>query len=217
MNEFDEKAKQWDQNQMHLDRTKAVAAELLRRIPVENSMKALEFGAGTGLLSFYLKDQLGEITLMDTSREMLAMAENKLEEEDMGKIRTVNFDLEESEYTDWKFDIIYTQMVLHHVTDVKRVLERFYNMLSPDGYLAIADLNSEDGSFHEPGVKVHHGFDTESLIGQLDAIGFGKMESSQCFVIRKESEAGNLKEYPVFLLTAQKSKVNKCLYINLSY
>ena len=35
MSEFDDKAKQWDQNQMHLERTKAVAGAMLKQIPVK--------------------------------------------------------------------------------------------------------------------------------------------------------------------------------------
>ena len=41
MNDFDDKAKQWDQNQMHLERTKAVARDLLKRIPINKTWKLL--------------------------------------------------------------------------------------------------------------------------------------------------------------------------------
>ena len=79
MSEFDQKAKEWDKNQMHLERTIAVASQLMKMIPFKPNMKAMEFGAGTGLLSFYLKERFSEITLMDSSREMLKMAEQKME------------------------------------------------------------------------------------------------------------------------------------------
>ncbi|MDP1623056.1 MAG: class I SAM-dependent methyltransferase [Bacteroidales bacterium] len=204
MSEFDEKAKQWDQNQMHLERTKAVAGEILKIIPVTPSLKALEFGAGTGLLSFFLKDHFAHITLMDTSVEMLKMAKEKLVAGDHGKIKTLFFDLEKSVYTGEPFDIIFTQMVMHHISDVNAILEKFFQMLTPGGYLAIADLYSEDGSFHDPGMEVHHGFDPGELSVVLKTIGFENLAGKECFVIRKEISAGTSKEYPVFLLTARK-------------
>jgi ubiquinone/menaquinone biosynthesis C-methylase UbiE len=97
MSEFDEKAKQWDENPMHLERTRAVAAAILENIPLNGSMKAMEFGAGTGLLGFFLKDHFAEITLIDTSAEMLKMAELKLAKGDHSKIRTLFLDLEKEE------------------------------------------------------------------------------------------------------------------------
>lgn len=204
MNDFDDKAKHWDQNQMHLERTKAVARDLLKQIPINKNMEALEFGAGTGLLSFFLKESFAGITLMDTSREMLNMAEAKLTTGEEGKIQTLFFDLEKSMYTGGRFDIVFTQMVLHHIKDVNAILAKFYEMLLPGGYLAIADLYTEDGSFHDPGAEVHHGFDTAELAIHLKGCGFGDITDSQCFVIRKETVTRESREYPVFLLTARK-------------
>jgi tRNA (cmo5U34)-methyltransferase len=205
MSEFDDKAKQWDQNQMHLERTKAVAQAMLKRIPVDPSMMALEFGAGTGLLSFFLKDLFAGITLMDTSREMLNMAEAKLAAGDHQKIKTLFFDLEKSVYTGEKFDIIFTQMVLHHIKEVVQILVKFNGMLKPGGYIAIADLITEDGSFHDPGAEVHHGFDPEVLSHDLSSCGFEHTLYDQCFTIQRETGEGNTREYPVFLLTANKA------------
>ena len=204
MNDFDDKAKLWDQNQMHLDRTRSVAEEMLKRISIDPSMKALEFGAGTGLLSFFLKDRLASVTLMDTSKEMLEMAESKLTAADHDRIKTVYFDLEKQEYEGDNFNIIFSQMVMHHITDVKSILRKFNKMLSPGGYLAIADLYTEDGSFHGPEVDVHHGFEPDIMASQLKELGFEQIAAGQCFVIKKQTVMGDFREYPVFLLTARK-------------
>jgi ubiquinone/menaquinone biosynthesis C-methylase UbiE len=202
MSDFDDKAKEWDLNRMHLERTKAVCREMLKQIPVTTSMKAMEFGAGTGLLSFCLKESFAEITLFDTSSEMLKIAQTKLAAEDKGKIKTLLFDLEKNEYTGERFDIIFTQMVLHHIKDVPALLAKFCRMLNPGGYLAIADLYTEDGSFHDPGVEVHHGFDPQELCRKLEELGFSQSGSGECFVIRKETGDGTTREYPVFLVIA---------------
>jgi ubiquinone/menaquinone biosynthesis C-methylase UbiE len=202
MNEFDQKAQDWDKNKMHLERTMAVAGMLSKLIPDKPGLKALEFGAGTGLLSFYLKDRFSEITLMDSSREMLKMAEQKMDERDRSKFKFLFFNLEKEEYTGETFDIIYNQMVLHHVRDIDAIIRKFHHLLAPGGILAIADLYEEDGSFHDGNMDVHKGFDPEKLLAILLQQGFRDIQIAPCFVIRKEISAEKIMEYPVFLMTA---------------
>jgi tRNA (cmo5U34)-methyltransferase len=201
MNEFDQKAQEWDKNKMHLERTIAVAGLLQKIIPLRPNMKAMEFGAGTGLLSFYLKDRFSEITLVDSSGEMLKMAEQKMGKDDHLKFKTLLLNLEMEDYTGNPFDIIYSQMVLHHVMDTDAILRKFYHLLMPGGILAIADLYLEDGSFHDGDTNVHHGFDPDKLTEILIKQGFRKIKIAPCFVIRKEVSVELIKEYPVFLMT----------------
>jgi tRNA (cmo5U34)-methyltransferase len=206
MSEFDQKAKDWDKNQMHLERTKAVAKQLVETVTITSDMKALEFGAGTALLSFYLKDRFSEITLMDNSREMLNMAEQKLEAGDHSKFKTLFINLEAEEYRGYPFDIVYNQMVMHHIKDINSIFRKFYHLLNPGGILAIADLYPEDGSFHDGAPDVHHGFDPEYIKDILNKQGFREIQFAPCFIIRKELSAGMIMEYPVFLLTAYKQQ-----------
>ena len=156
--------------------------------------------------SFYLKDMFSEIILMDSSSEMLKMAEEKMGENDHLKFRTLFLNLETEEYRGEKVDIIYSQMVLHHINDTAAIFRKFNRMLNPGGILAIADLYSEDGSFHEFNTDVHRGFDPELLSERLITEGFGKIAISPCFVIRKELPSKEIKEYPVFLISAVKQE-----------
>lgn len=202
MNEFDQKAQEWDKNKMHFERTAAVAGRLQKLIPFKPNMNAMEFGAGTGLLSFYLKDRFSEITLMDSSREMLKMAEQNMEAGDHSKFKTLFLNLEKDEYSGDPFDIIYSQMVLHHIKDINAIFRKFYHLLTPGGILAIADLYQEDGSFHDGDMNVHRGFAPEKLTAILLQQGFHNSKITPCFVIHKEVSAEKSKEYPVFLMTA---------------
>ena len=199
MSEFDARAREWDKDKMHMDRSVAIAAELEKMIPINPFMKALEYGAGTGLLSFLLKDRFSEITLMDNSQEMIKVCAEKTEFYQTNHILPIWFDLEHKDY-DHHFDIIYNQMVLHHVNDFEAIIKTFYSLLNPGGYLAIADLYSEDGSFHGIDVKVHLGFNPEKLTEILQKAGFKNIEHKTCFEVKRESG----KIFPVFLLVAQK-------------
>jgi ubiquinone/menaquinone biosynthesis C-methylase UbiE len=204
MSDFDQKARDWDKNKMNLDRTRAVAAQLRKRIPEKTGLKALEFGAATGLLSFHLKDRFSEITLMDSSAEMLKMAEQKMDEGDHSKFRTLFLNLEKEDYKGEPFDIIYNQMVLHHVRNTDAIISKFYHLLNPEGILAIADLYEEDGSFHDGNMDVHKGFDPEKLLSILLQQGFHDIRIIPSFIIRKEVSEDIMKEYPVFLMTANR-------------
>ena len=163
MNEFDIKAAEWDQNPIIWERAKAIANEIKKLIPLKKQMTALEFGAGTGITSFILKDSLKEITLMDNSSEMVKVMNNKIKTSKVKNLKTLNFNLEKVELKDAKFDFIFNQMVLHHITDIEDIITKFYNLLNLGGFLAIADLYTEDGSFHGDGFTGHKGFDIEIL------------------------------------------------------
>jgi len=199
MSSFDARAREWDKDKMHMERSIAIAAELEKMIPLNHSMKALEYGAGTGILSFLLKDHFSEITLMDNSQEMIKVCVEKTEYHKTDHIFPIWFDLEHKNF-DGKFDIIFNQMVLHHVNDYDAIINTFYSLLNPEGYLAIADLYPEDGSFHGIDVKVHLGFDPDELAIILKKAGFKNIEHKTCFEVKRESG----KKFPVFLLIAQK-------------
>jgi tRNA (cmo5U34)-methyltransferase len=203
MSEFDAKARDWDKNQRYIDRSEAVAKAILQIIPVHRGMKALEYGSGTALLSFELKDMFEEITLMDNSREMNLVTEEKIADQNIQNMKPLFFDLEHQDYSG-KFDIIYNQMVMHHVRDIDAMFLKFYNLLNSGGYLAIADLYTENGSFHGEGFNGHLGFDVEQLADKLKAVGYGNISHRQCYIIERTDEEGFVTEFPIFLLTGMK-------------
>jgi tRNA (cmo5U34)-methyltransferase len=208
MNEFDIKAAEWDQDPIIWERAKAIANEIKKLIPLKKQMTALEFGAGTGVTSFILKDSLKEITLMDNSSEMVKVMNNKIKSSRVKNLKTLNFNLEMAELKDAKFDFIFNQMVLHHIFDIDDIIAKFYNLLNPGGFLAIADLYSEDGSFHGEGFTGHKGFDIEILSNQIRDQGFINVGHRKCFVINKKISDTETKQFDVFLLVANLDSIN---------
>lgn len=201
MNEFDQKARDWDSNPMHTARSKAVAEHIRKLIPLDKSMKALEFGAGTGSTSVFLADFLGEILMTDNSRGMVDMMNAKISRTGIKNLKAVLFDLEKNDYPG-KFDIIYTQMVLHHVPDTEKIIGKFGNHLNPGGWLAIADLYREDGSFHGDGFSGHKGFDPEYLEKIMIRNKFAETRHMKCFTVEKQTADG-MKNFDVFIITGQ--------------
>ncbi|MBK8806542.1 MAG: class I SAM-dependent methyltransferase [Bacteroidales bacterium] len=204
MNSFDSKAQQWDSNPIHWQRSEAIAAVIKQKLNIQHDFTALEYGAGTGILSFMLKDCFKELYLMDSSREMIKVIEQKVEASQATNIFPLFWNLETEKYTQNTFDIVFNQMVLHHVPDIDAILSQFYLLINKNGYLAIADLYPEDGSFHGEGFDGHLGFDPEQLRIKIANAGFKNIEYQQCFVINKKTETLETKPYPVFLITASK-------------
>ena len=91
MNEFDIKAAEWDMNPMHWNRSEAIAKEIKKLIPLNKKMTALEYGAGTGITSFMLKDYLKEITLMDNSLEMVRVMNEKIKSSKVKNLKYIEF------------------------------------------------------------------------------------------------------------------------------
>ena len=70
--------------------------------------------------------------------------------------------------------------------------------------LGIADLDAEDGSFHDDPAGVHHhGFDRKLITSLLTAVGFIECRDITADVIVKGA-APDTRLFPVFLITANK-------------
>ncbi len=210
MTDFDSKARAWDSNPVFQERADRIAAAIRAAIPLNPNMRALDYGCGTGLLSFPLKDVLGHITLKDSSAGMLEVLREKVVAQGIGNMTVRQADLTSQVAADPvrgsddkdRYDLIYTSMVLHHIPDTAGILARFHALLNP-GWLCVADLDREDGSFHGIEVDVIHGFERESLQRLAQAAGFTDVRFDTVFSIHKETEAG-ARDYPVFLMVARK-------------
>jgi ubiquinone/menaquinone biosynthesis C-methylase UbiE len=141
--------------------------------------------------------------MMDSSAEMVKVMEEKVTERKVSNLSPVFMNLEkERPYA--SYDLIFNQMVLHHIKDIRSIFEKFYQMLLPGGILAIADLYTEDGSFHGEGVDVHLGFDPGQLKKILLAVGFKNVHFEECYTVKREVSGEIAKQFPIFLLIASK-------------
>jgi predicted TPR repeat methyltransferase len=203
---FDKAAAEWDQKKRRIELAKSIA-ESISRLPLHQEMTALEYGCGTGLVGLALAPRLGSLSAMDTSTGMLDVLTGKIREMGLLNVTPLCMDLT-IDTCSQRFDLIFSAMTLHHIEDTDLILKKFYQLLKDGGLLALADLDSEDGSFHDPGAgEKHHGFDRQILSEKLRELGFSLINSKTVHTITKRDEEGRGQEYPVFLLTAQKDHV----------
>lgn len=197
-------AKTWDEKPQRVELAAAVAAAISENVPLNRQMEALEFGSGTGLVTFQLHQQLKHVTAMDNAAGMLAVVEEKALAANVGNVTTHHSDTIVPSLAVESYDLIFSSMVLHHVSDIDSTLKSLVAGLKTGGVLALADLALEDGSFHNcaQGVE-HHGVDPEKLIGQLLDMG---MINAQSVVAHRIVKQRGLEQhaYPVFLVWAYK-------------
>jgi cyclopropane fatty-acyl-phospholipid synthase-like methyltransferase len=195
---FAHKSKSWDMNSRRVKNAQSISGLILKNIPLSKEMVVMDLGAGTGLLSYFIAPYVKKIVALDTSPSMLEEFQAKSDEFE-AQTETILSDImkydKESEY-----DLIVSSMTIHHIEDIKALFSKLYKLLKPNGYIAIADLDTEDGTFHSEDTGVfHHGFDRDILKNMAKNVGFKDINIQTASIINKPH-----KDFSVFLLTAKK-------------
>jgi len=200
MSKFDELAKQWDEKPLRVENAKNIGKAILDNIQLEKEWLVMDFGAGTGLLTFYIQPYVKQIDAVDNSKGMLDVLKEKANKANIENIVPVQKNLEEDELGENKYDLIISSMTLHHIKDLDRFIKKLYRALKSGGYIAIADLEEEDGSFHSDNDGVHHfGFSHEKMKKLYKKAGFKDIKVLTVNVINKDG-----RNYPVFLAIGKK-------------
>ena len=202
-NRFDQRAQGWDADPVKVARAQAVADAIREDNSLSPAMHALEYGCGTGLLSFALADRLGHITLADSSAGMLEVLAEKLAAEPKPNMRLLKLDLATDPPPSERYDLICSLMTFHHIADIDGILGKLYALLTTPGYLCVADLDAEDGSFHGAGFDGHKGFDRNDIGARAVRARFRDISFRTVFRMTKDDTAGQ-KEFPLFLMVARK-------------
>lgn len=193
---FAHKAGSYDGNPSRVDNVANIAGAIRNAITLDRSMHLMDFGSGTGLLLERIAPYVGKITAVDVSSSMNAQLLAK--QAGLGcTLEIVEIDLETSELSG-AFDGIISSMTMHHIRDTDAMFRKFHLLLKDGGFIALSDLDREDGSFHTEDTGVHHfGFDRSEFAKSAAAAGFRMIQTSSASVVHKPQG-----DFPVFLLTA---------------
>ena len=204
---FDDAAAAWEEKPQRVALARKVAEAIQQEIPLARTMRVLEYGCGTGLVSRALSPHVAKIVAVDTSPRMLEVLRRKAGEEQIGNIVPLAHDLTEKSLPEKDFDLVISSMTLHHIQEIEGVLHRFFEALKPGGYLAVADLVTEDGTFHDDNSGVaHHGINPETVRTILAKNGGLDIGVREIHLIEKQQENGRKpRQYPVFLAWCRKA------------
>ena len=164
---------------------------------------AADIGAGTGFMSEGLVKKGIRVIAVDESPEMLEVARKKLGSE------KVEFRLGSAEripIAEAGVDIVFANMLLHHVEDPGRVIQEMSRILKVGGRVVLTDLEEHSAAF----LKTEHhdrwmGFSREAVRGWLEGVGFEGvkvigLEESCCAT----SSTGETADVGIFAATATK-------------
>ena len=199
---FAAKAAEWDENPARVEMATTFFRRVVENVAIQPSDVALDFGCGTGLVGLQLVPYVQKVVMVDNSPAMLDILRQKCEKDGLSssQVELVEGSMEEVSATNLK--LIVTLMALHHVVDTKSLLQQFYNQLNKGGYLAIGDLQTEDGSFHAEKVP-HNGFDPHDVCAALSIAGFQLMLCETFHKMNKPTEKGK-RSFTQFLILAKK-------------
>jgi SAM-dependent methyltransferase len=199
---FDERAKDWDTPD-RIARAAELAAAIRASLPLTRTDRLVDVGAGTGLLGLALVDDVGEVVLLDPSAGMIEVAAAKLAGGSPPTVRAARHDLLVDPPLAEPFDVAVSLLVLHHIADTSAALAAIRELLRPGGWIALADLDTEDGSFHSEASEGihHHGFDRRAIEEIAAEAGFTDVATRTAMVLDEDSRFAG---YPVFLLTGRR-------------
>ena len=140
---FSERARNWDQDPKRHALIADVAKALGKALPLHPDWAVLDYGCGTGALSFALLPQVASITAADASAGMvevtLAKREALSDPLQKTKLEVLRLDLLEEDPPARQYDLIVACLVLHHIEDAFQILNAFASLLKDGGYLAIVE------------------------------------------------------------------------------
>jgi len=195
---FAEKAKDYDNEESRTQNVSTIAQTILKEVSFSKEMSIMDFGSGTGLLLSEIAPYVGEITAIDISSSMIDVLKSK-KDKIKCPLQIVQMDLTTATL-DRKFDAIISSMTIHHIKDTLALFKNLYSLLKDNGTIAIADLDTEDGSFHTEDTGVFHcGFDRDEFVKSAKSAGFKDIKIQDASTVVKPT--GN---YSVFLLTGIK-------------
>ncbi|MEK4747334.1 class I SAM-dependent methyltransferase [Niallia sp. FSL W8-0177] len=166
-NVFEQLAKRYDTEDRR-ELANVIVKEVRRELENSTSLSLLDYGSGTGLVSLELSDLVASILLVDSSEQMLEVAQAKIANRGI-----MNADILYSDFTQdtpkHKADVILMSLVLLHIPNTKKILQALFQILNQDGKLIIIDFEKNDKINHP---KVHNGFTEEELNEILSEVGF---------------------------------------------
>lgn len=204
---FDEAAANWDDEPRRVALMKAIGEKIVAEAHPTQDIDVFDYGCGTGLVSLYLLPHVRSVTGADNSAGMLEVLRKKIAESEISNMNAVQLDLEHDAAPESRYQMVVVSMAMHHIRNLDRVLEAFYDILEPGGTLCLADLDTEPGTFHPAEAAecvYHHGFDRQAFKERLRTIGFREMGDTTVVRFNKPVEKGGEEEFSIFLVTAKR-------------
>jgi ubiquinone/menaquinone biosynthesis C-methylase UbiE len=117
-------------------------AEIISLARLEPDDRALDVGAGTGLLTLAAAPEVNHVTALDISSAMCAHLEAKLVSRQILNVDVLVGNATELPVADTSVDVVLSNYCLHHLRDAEKreALAEIRRVLRPGGRLVIGDM-----------------------------------------------------------------------------
>ena len=136
---------------------------------------------------------------------MLDIFNEKIAKQKVDNVSTVLVDLDKGDPLRGNYDLVVSNMTLHHIKEIGPLLAQLYDVIAPGSYLCISDLDLDGGQFHEDNTGVFHfGFDRAALQEDFLKVGFDDVHSINAAEMAKPSITGEMRRFSIFLMIGRK-------------
>jgi len=203
--DFDKEAAKWDQNPARSKLADDIIRAVSEQIVLTPDMDVMDFGCGTGLLALRLQPHVHSVTGVDSSKGMLDIFNEKIAKQKLNNVSTVLVDLDKGDVLTGSYDLVVSNMTLHHINEIRPLLAQLYKVTAPGGHVCISDLDLDGGQFHGDNMGVFHfGFDRAALQEDFVEAGFDGVRSINAAEMVKPGANGEMRRFSVFLMVGRK-------------
>jgi ubiquinone/menaquinone biosynthesis C-methylase UbiE len=202
--DFDKEAASWDEDPRRVSLANDIADAVSSEVVLTSDMDVLDFGCGTGLVTLRLQPFVRSVTCVDNSKGMLDVLGAKIERQGIANIKIRYADIGRGDALEGNYHLIVSSMTFHHIKEIGPLLDQFYKISAPGGYLCVADLDPDEGRFHENNEGVYHfGFERATLRDAFNSAGFMDVRDRTASEIIKPVPGGE-RRFSIFLMTGRK-------------
>ncbi|MBN1907111.1 MAG: class I SAM-dependent methyltransferase [Deltaproteobacteria bacterium] len=202
---FDKEAATWDENPVRVKLVKNVASAISKQVILKNTMDVMDFGCGTGLLTFQIQPLVHSVTGVDSSQGMLDVYNKRINELRLNNVKALYLDLDRGDTLSGAYDLVMSNTTMHHIRDLKPLFHQFHDIMVPGGCLCIADLDLDDGMFHDDNTGVFHsGFDRAAMKEVFTEAGFDNIKDVTAAEVVKPIKGGEMRTFTIFLMTGKR-------------
>ena len=203
---FDKAAVVWDKDPGRMQMAKTIADAMINSLHPEGTELVMDYGTGTGNIALRIAPYVKRIIAVDSAKGMLVVLKEKLRTGGITTIEPREWSIGQNTADLPEFNLIVSSMTLHHVRNTAAAARTFHELLLPGGRIVIADLDSDNGEFHEaPGIAEHDGIDRNNLQQIFEDAGFDSVRFSEAATIHKKSSlTGKPRVFTIFLMTAER-------------
>lgn len=204
--DFDKAATTWDEKPARIKLAGDIAGALSEEVTLTSDTDVLDFGCGTGLLTLRLQPLVRSVTGVDSSQGMLDVLKAKTEQQNLPNVKTQCLEIDKGDVLEGRYDVIVSSMTFHHIREIRPFLDQFYKALTPGGFVCVADLDPDDGQFHQGNNEgvFHFGFDRAALRKVFMEAGFHDVRDRTAAEVVRSTSDGEMRRFTVFLMIGRK-------------